>query len=117
MEINVEIPVLYKRIVKEFNGAKPKLNVLYTIEGKGVRIRSFLPVGNNYRDNLVAVNKRLSYVFSHHLVAFANDDFGNYFCFLFKEEQADKVVFWEHENSELHVISQNSSKSLFNEYF
>ncbi|MBU8907668.1 SMI1/KNR4 family protein [Desertibacillus haloalkaliphilus] len=109
---NVSFPSFYKEIVREYNGARPRPNAFHTIDGKEVRIRSFLPIGKDYTDNIVNVNKRLKDKLPQQLIAFANDDFGNYFCFDFKDEKEITIVFWEHENSELFQLERDGFLAL-----
>jgi hypothetical protein len=110
---NVSFPDFYKEIVREYNGARPRPNTLHTMEGKEIKIRSFLPIGKDYPDNLIETNKRLNDKLPQKIIAFANDDFGNYFCFDFTKTNKGEVVFWDHENFKFHKMKNDNLQSVF----
>ncbi|MFV8830412.1 SMI1/KNR4 family protein [Alkalihalobacterium sp. APHAB7] len=108
----VTFPEFYKKIIRKYNGARPRPCIIHIKQGIDIELRSFLPIGKSLPDNLVTINKALQVSLPKGVIAFANDDFGNYFCFDFRKK--DRVVssFFEHETSNLITISNEPFKSL-----
>ncbi|WP_078553791.1 SMI1/KNR4 family protein [Bacillus alkalicellulosilyticus] len=98
---NVAFPLFYKEIIRKYNGARPTLHPIKLENGKEVKLRSFLAIGKEHVDNIFSVNKHLEDKLPSGVIAFANDDFGNYFCFDFKKRKSNEVVFWDHEDGKL----------------
>lgn len=107
---NVSLPEHYKKIVSQFNGARPRPNTFKLINGREVKLRSFLPIGREHIDNIMAINTRLGDQLPESYIAFANDDFGNYFCF----DNENKVVFWNHENGDFTLFQDDLLAFLLN---
>ncbi|WP_078427193.1 SMI1/KNR4 family protein [Alkalihalobacterium alkalinitrilicum] len=101
---NIVFPSDYKEIIRQYNGARPKPNLVQMSSGKERYIRSFLAIGRQHPDNMIAVNKRLP--LPEGVIAFANDDFGNYFCFDFRDQINILVVFWNHESGNLEKVEK-----------
>ncbi|WP_176483803.1 SMI1/KNR4 family protein [Bacillus sp. FJAT-45066] len=99
--LNITFPKFYRNVIRSFNGARPKPPLMVQLDKQVITIRSFLAVGKVYPDNIISVNKRLEDLLPNKVVAFANDDFGNYFCFDFRNRGVGQVVFWNHENGDL----------------
>ncbi len=109
----VTFPTFYKKIIRKYNGARPRPNIIHIETGRDVQLRSFLPIGKSLPDNIIDVNKALKESLPQGVIAFANDDFGNYFCFDFRKEDAElSILFFEHEINRLVLLPKKSFKWL-----
>ncbi|MEB1809501.1 MAG: SMI1/KNR4 family protein [Bacillaceae bacterium] len=108
----VTFPAFYKKIIRKYNGARPRPCIIHIKQGIDIELRSFLPVGKPLPDNLVTINKALQGSLPKDVIAFANDDFGNYFCFDFRKKDRVVTLFFEHETSNFTAISDEPFESL-----
>ena len=98
----VGLPADYKDFIRDYNGARPKpcvvtlpndknvvLNRLLRVEADAVdSIKDFIDAFRNYNRNG-----------NTNLLPFANDPFGNLFCFEYASREFKGVVFWDHEKN------------------
>ncbi|MBU9723517.1 MULTISPECIES: SMI1/KNR4 family protein [Bacillaceae] len=133
--LGVTLPVAYRQLVKEYNGARPNKNKVQLVSGKEQVIKTFLNAVPTAKGGVMDVLSWLEGQLPERTVPFANDPFGNYYCFKFEgsdgeaaEEKAKAEVeggeeakakaeptvqFWDHEKQELELIS-NSFEGFLN---
>ena len=114
MALGVILPQAVKEVYLHVNGGGPRPNRFETTQGREVRLRYMLPVGEDYPDNFVATNKRMRQAIPDpNLVLIANDDFGNFFCVDTKMAGRLRLFFWHHESQKLEPIRQRDADSLY----
>ncbi|MBU9714326.1 SMI1/KNR4 family protein [Evansella tamaricis] len=113
---HMDLPPAYKELMLFHNGARPLPNCIRVSNGEISRkivVKTFLPIGRNYHDNLVQVSKRLSETLTKDYVPFANDSVGNYFCF---HKETGQIVFWNHELDSIFPVA-NTLEDFLNKLF
>ena len=97
--VMLPLPTDFRAFVREHNGALPKPNAISLSGGWEVLVNHLLRIESTAVDNLRACATAL---WQEHramkLLPFANDPFGNLFCFEYSGREVTGVVFWDHEN-------------------
>ncbi|WP_207953340.1 SMI1/KNR4 family protein [Paenibacillus agricola] len=101
MQLGVSFPQSYKDCVLLFHGARPEPNEFRTENGEEKAVRSLLPLEPYVKGNVIEVWGWISDRLAPGLVPFADDAFGNYLCFDFRDGASEepKVLFWDHDKA------------------
>jgi hypothetical protein len=95
-ELGFKLPNEYIKILLHFHGARPSKKRFDTQRTKGRMIKTFLPITEDYKINLIQVKQWLQ--LSDIMVPFANTPSGDYICFeYFSHEGSPAIVLWNHE--------------------
>ncbi|OIJ14227.1 hypothetical protein BKP37_09090 [Anaerobacillus alkalilacustris] len=112
--LDVTLPMSYKLLVKQHNGARPRPNMIKMMNGNDRVIKTFLtvyPTKGGINDVLEWLGKQLP----HKMVPFANDPFGNYFCFHYKTSKGEpSIVFWNHEKQQEEFMAHSFEEFIYN---
>lgn len=97
----VRLPADYRAFVRDHNGATPKPRVLTLPTGRNVLLNRLLRVE---ADAVDSIKGRMDALRDGHrvvnLLPFADDPFGNLFCFEYARREFEGVVFWDHEKND-----------------
>lgn len=115
-KIGAELPKEYISLAEKNNGGRPSKKRIGT-GNETLQLKSFLRVDNvDEFDTVVNVYNVIKTIDSR-LLPFADDSFGNFFCFFFYDKNATpSVVFLDKENETFVEISQ-SFASFINELY
>lgn len=108
--LKVSLPRAYRQLVKEVNGGRPSRKVVALSDGRELVVKSFLNMDPAAKGGVLDVKGWLKDILPDNVVPFANDPFGNYFCFKYKRltRKAElKVYYWNHENRELSFVADS----------
>ena len=108
----MRFPTDYLECVRTNNGGRPKPFVVDIPGRKEAVCEKLLRLDkagmNTICDAAGAIRGQSTYA----LVPFAEDPFGNYFCFDYSESTSPRVSFWDHEKEQLIVVSDSFSSFL-----
>lgn len=110
-EIGFQLPKEYIDIVKEHHGARPSKKLFNTQRTKGMMIKTFLPMTDEYRVNLLRVKDWINV--PSIMIPFANTPNGDYLCFeYFSKDIGPAIVVWNHEMEVKEFVSISFVKFL-----
>ncbi|SMO63818.1 SMI1/KNR4 family protein [Melghirimyces algeriensis] len=97
-ELDIRFPQDFVLCVKKNNGGCPEPNVI-NIKGSGEVFRQLLDFHHDQPMYIVEEAEDLQIEgLSERIIPFANDPFGNYFCFDYRESESNPaIVFYDHE--------------------
>jgi len=105
ISFGIQLPELYKEIVRENNGGRPLPNRFDTENNKKRVIKAFLSIDER-EGNLENVYGWIKERIPQQIIPFASDPGGNYLCFDYRSSPVDpSVVFWNHENNSIEMVS------------
>ncbi|ADU31960.1 SMI1/KNR4 family protein [Evansella cellulosilytica] len=104
-EFDILLPSTYRILMKLYNGGRPKPNKYYIQQEERV-VKSFLnvyPVKGGVKDVVSWLE------LPQKVIPFANDPFGNYLCFDYRNisYMEPTIVLWEHEKNRLVIVEQS----------
>jgi hypothetical protein len=106
------LPEDYKSLVKRYNGARPKPNVIKVGEKKERVIKAFLTV-HPTKGGVKDVKEWLTGQIRETLIPFASDPFGNYFCFCYDNSRVEpEICFWSHETRQSEYLASSFNQFL-----
>lgn len=101
--IGYKLPLEYKDIMKEHHGARPSKKRFNSRVREGMMIKTFLPITEEYKVNLISVKEWIKAPAI--MVPFANTPDGDYICFdYFSPENSPAIVVWNHEKREKEFV-------------
>lgn len=99
-QLGFKFPDEYITIVKSNNGGRPNLNTF--VKGNNEFIIKSLLRLDAAQANIIDVKNDLKGRLPARIVPFADDNFGNYFCFDYRDSNEDPdIVFYEHEETDV----------------
>ena len=97
----INLPADYTAFIREHNGATPKPRVLRLSNGRNVVLNRLLRVEADEIDNIKDCMDALRNTHRvANLLPFADDPFGNLFCFECSRQEMKGIVFWDHEKND-----------------
>lgn len=99
---------VYVSFIKTHNNGRPPESTIKTINGKDLNIKKFLSLDTSDKEDILSLNKPVVEV-NDKLVAFAIDDFGNYFCF---DKETNSIQFLDFETSETELVANTFTEFL-----
>ncbi|OIJ20741.1 hypothetical protein BKP45_08045 [Anaerobacillus alkalidiazotrophicus] len=104
-DLKVTLPFSYQQLVKQHNGARPRPNVIKTSNGNDRVVKTFLTV-HPTKGGVKDVSEWLVNQLPKDMIPFANDPFGNYFCFNYETSRKEPtIVFWSHEKQQVESLA------------
>lgn len=97
-------PDEFRKCVIQHNGGRPSCKVFDTNKTKERELKSFLSFNKEDRETVWKIHEWNAEELSNRYIAFAIDNYGNLICF---DANNDSIVFLNHENLEIELISQN----------
>jgi hypothetical protein len=108
-KIGYRLPKEYMAILQEHHGARPSKKKFDTKKSKGMLLKTFLPITNEYQINILSVKKWIK--LPNIMVPFASTPNGDYLCFdYFSPKSSPAIVLWNHEKREKDLISISFDK-------
>ncbi|CAM4489702.1 hypothetical protein FHS16_005150 [Paenibacillus endophyticus] len=115
-ELDISFPTDYVDCVMQNNGGQPVPDTFNFQERTGAVFNSLIHLNIGESRNIVDVYNNLKLRLPKKIYPFADDPFGNYLCFDYREGKAPVIVFWDHEKASIHEESSISFvSSSFNE--
>ncbi|MEH7252520.1 SMI1/KNR4 family protein [Neobacillus niacini] len=106
-----KLPQEYIDLIRRNHGARPSKKRFNTQKAKGVMLKTFLPITEEYDVNLLNVREWLKVPAI--MVPFASTPYGDYLCFeYFSPENSPAIVLWIHEKRVKEFISISFGKFL-----
>ena len=110
--LKISFPEYFISFIQENNAGYPKNNIL-DIKGRERVVSNLISMNYEDRPNMLGESLYLSTMFDENLVPFAEDPFGNLFCFNFFLKDRYEVVFLDMEsNFEITSIFETFSEFL-----
>lgn len=103
---SIKLPEQYKKLILAHNGARPMKDSVMVGKRECV-VERLISWDKNAKANIHFWQKSLS---DHGIFPFASDPFGNVFCFDYSKGPNPNVVFWDHEEDRVTVVSENFDK-------
>jgi hypothetical protein len=108
-ELGISFSDFYISFVKKYNGSRPPISVFDTDKTKERTIKTFLSFNSSDLENITKVNNYLKEndyqeEITKNIVAFADDNFGNYICF---NKSNNSIVFFEHETESIEFVANS----------
>lgn len=98
---NIVFPKEYKDIVLHNDGATPYPRII-----NGTFINNFIPVNPEETYNISKSCETLKSNIPTNVIPFAQDAFGNYFCFDFRKNKSNpSILFYDHETDNSDSLS------------
>lgn len=98
---NIVFPKEYKDIVLNNDGATPSPRII-----NGTLINNFIPVNPEETYNISKSCETLKANIPTNVIPFAQDAFGNYFCFDFRKNKGNpSILFYDHETDNSDSLS------------
>lgn len=107
-KLGVKFPLSYVECATINNGGRPE----HTRISDDFAVKALVRIDENADLNLTKTKNILSDRLPEKMIAFANDSFGNYFCFDFASSNEPKVVFWDHEDNSITVVANSFDEFL-----
>ena len=110
--LGVKLPPDYLDCIKKHNGARPcrrKFDSQNHSELLFVRLLHYDLKENN---SILALYKILLPQLPPELYPFADDSFGNYLCFRYRNGAFEDVVFWDHETRQVDFVARTFTELL-----
>jgi cell wall assembly regulator SMI1 len=110
---DIEFPEEYKKIVLNYNGARPRPNVYDTEKTKERTVKSLLSLDQKDEGNILDVMNWISGRLPSKFIPFANDDSGNYLCFDYSKNHKNPPIYlWLHEENMVEKVSESFASFL-----
>lgn len=103
---NIKFPQEYLAMLDVANGASPEKNILKKDSQEFV-VSYFFSWSKGSDINFIENNSFFHEIHSQEVIPFANDPFGNFFCFFYGNNDTPSIVFWEHEQDSIVELSTN----------
>ena len=98
-KLNVIFPKDFVECVLENNGGQPTPECFDFKGHKEAVFNALVDLSFDGKGNLFEILQNLNGQLPDRIIPFANDPFGNFFCFDFRENGSPNIVFWNHEKS------------------
>lgn len=106
-KIGIKLPEYYTDMAIQFNGGRPNKKTLNSSEND-LSIRSFLRVDKTNDPSSISYVYEIVKKINDRLFPFADDSFGNYFCFLPSSNNSNvEVVFVDMEIEKIILLSDS----------
>lgn len=107
-ELGVSFPTDYVDCVLQKNGGQPVPDT-FDFTGRAEAVfNSLIDLKLEKNQNMIYVYNSLKNRLPNNIYPFADDPFGNYLCFDYREGIAPSIVFWDHEKA---GVDKNSAIS------
>lgn len=93
------LPADYKAFVRDHNGAMPRPNAIDLPNGREAVLNRLLRIESTAKGNVRSIAQAIWRERKVNLVPFAEDPFGNLYCFEYSGRNLKSVVFWDHESN------------------
>lgn len=103
---HINFPSDFTKTVYENNGGRPRPNVFDSTVRKELVAKSLLSFDKDHMDNIWETYDSLKENLPYGIIPFMSDQFGNYICFDYRNNEIPNVVFWDRELS--NINSKNS---------
>lgn len=96
-------PHSFRRFTKKNNGGRPE-RCLVRIDNNEYCVKTFLSFNRTDRETVWNHTEWQNNLYNGKYIPFANDNFGNLFCFSSNSDESDTIIFWNHEtNTVIHI--------------
>ena len=100
-KLGVKFPKSYVDCVTSNNGGRPPRNKV----NDSLMMRSLVRIDESAEINVLNTLDTLKDSLLPKIIPFADDSFGNYFCFDFSKSGEPLIVFWDHEEKRENALS------------
>lgn len=108
--LNIKLPIEFKNIVIKYNGGQP---IPYCFDLNNEKEKVFSSLINfdlNAKNNVLVMLKSLENI--NNIIPFGLDPFGNFICFQYQNSENPNIVFYNHENNEIKLITESFNNFL-----
>jgi hypothetical protein len=115
-KLNIIFPEDYKKCIIQNDGGYPALDT-FIVNGNEETFNNLLSISN-----VIEVYENIKDRLIDYIYPFAEDPFGNFLCFDYRESNLVKIVFWEHEiafidkNKAIYYVCNTFSELLISLY-
>ena len=98
-QLGVELPDDFKEIIKNQDGGTPELPALDFCGMSEKVFSGLIPLleFNDYSESIIETINSYETPFPEGIIPFAQDPFGNLYCFDYRNKSTPIIVYWNHE--------------------